>query len=796
MNANRVLLALVSFALGGCHAWTSGPIDPSDTSLSPSLSRNDKPDGSIKSALANDAWILRVDPPTSSQNAVEPRRRWRHVGLEDILSHPQSDRPNLSRWLYDDDPIVAANSAIGLARLSQRDTVEPLGEAVRNPGLKLAMRQAAAESLAEVKTARAREMLQELLTQYGQYVDGGYLPELHTELIRAYGRFGSNRAGSGHELDPSVFIHALQSPSPLPKLAAFETMPPIRFEMQDRIIPLCQDRDPRVRAAAVMFTVDHDLPSARDQTERALHDPVLNVRLAAIRGLGKLVGEDSRSHLHSILQGSAEKMRVAAVDALFAMNDSDAVLSAVHDKSWRVRRAVAANLRPHMGTHSRHVARDLMSDPSPQVARQLVSTIANWPLHKEEVLAQAGSLLVQSLSSSSVLVRKEAAALLAEHWPAARDFDPEAPPVKRQSALVQLKADWNRDHPSANAAPNHPRRDRKPISPVALEKVSRLIESLSDPRTPESVRAEMITDLVEQGPPLIDALAVYAIDQKQPLPESIYREVLPQIDAIFDGLDQLASADLTGRRQAMESLGRSFQRAPWGDLALQRLADLVVVDRDPVVWQRAQAAIAEDARPPSVRLHVAGLSHENADVRRRSCQFLGRHAAQHHQTALMLALEDSHPHVAAAAAQALAKAEKLDSPLPLIRLLASRNAEVRLVAATTLGLHGETGGDAALERLALHNDFRIRRQAVQAMGKVARTEFARALAQRLDDQTSIRRAAVVSLEQIFGPPTQNEKDQATPNLEEQVRYWKRRFEKNRTADRSPIGPDPRVRRRQ
>ena len=100
------------------------------------------------------------------------------------------------------------------------------------------------------------------------------------------------------------------------------------------------------------------------------------------------------------------------------------VLGAAGDPSWRVRLKVAEALAGYGDRDGAAAARRLLDDPSAEVERQVVRSLAAWPGE------MAGPVLLDALGKDAVTVRKLAAEQLAARWPAAGRFPFEAPPAR------------------------------------------------------------------------------------------------------------------------------------------------------------------------------------------------------------------------------------------------------------------------------------------------------------------------------------------------------------------------------
>ena len=113
----------------------------------------------------------------------------------------------------------------------------------------------------------------------------------------------------------------------------------------------------------------------------------------------------------------------------------------------------------------------------------------------------------------------------------------------------------------------------------------------------------------------------------------------------------------------------------------------------------------------------------------------------------------------------------LDDTAPLVRLLAVPSDPLRFEVAVSLVRMGDPAGLAALERLTYSRDASVRRQAAAAMGETANPAFAPSLVRLLDDQQSVRLAALESLPKVTGRDVPKSVGHA-PSTVERIDYWK------------------------
>ena len=767
----RVVVFITATLLAGCHPFARAPREPNPSNPSVGDTASDAAEktsdasASLLSIMRQGTWVWRIARPGQTLGADSAR--WRHPDLEDLLARPLRQRPDFGRWLGHDDPVVAGNAAIALARAHDRRAAEPLADAVRHPTLEMSMRRAAAEAfipLGQADRDGAADLVRELLVQYGDFrstAHSRYLSEIHAELIRAHAQLQPD--------DTTPLVEALESPAVVVRLDALKSWPNTLSEpLPTKVAEMCSDVATPVRAEALRLVAAFRAPRAHDLLVRGLRDHEIQVRLAAIDGLGKLGGTSSLAVLKSLLKNHSATIRAATVATLAQMGAWPEVFTATEDPAWQVRKAVAAVLRADPHPRAAKVVAQFLDDASSQVGQQAVETLGQWPL------AKAGPLLLSGMEATSLAVRKASTATLADRWGPARPFPYDAQPDRRAKALAELKQSWLAEH--GNPPPAVPADRPNTLATVPADvrrQIEAQIDQLSDRTTPRSVCRQIERALVEQGPSAVAVFDAIAIGEQRVLPPEIYHHVLPELDPAFSMFLQLESSSASERRRAAASLVDATRGTALSDLALVRLVELITTEKDPLVWASIETALLDDVRQPALDLHYAAMSHPAPEVRRRACQYLSARGDPAHQDVLLAALADNSPSVVLAAAEALAQTGQLKNSEPLVRLLSRRDPQLRLAAGTSLAKLGLDRGEATLQRLAHSDNAKIRRKTAEAMGEVGSSVFVPTLIHLLADRLGIKRAALKSLEQIVGRDIAAVEPGPPANLDEQIARWRR-----------------------
>jgi HEAT repeat protein len=520
----------------------------------------------------------------------------------------------------------------------------------------------------------------------------------------------------------SVLLDELESASVEARVAALEQWRLAEHgSLPEAVGKLVLDNHPQVRRAAVMALAANRDPQAVKLIGAALADPDVDVRVAAIAALAQLGGDDAREMLLPMLDQPGEKIRAAAAEALVRLRDAEVLRRAMADKAWQVRSALAAALADDPHGETAELARQLVADRSAEVQKQMVQSMSKWPIEL------AVPVLLTAIESESFLTSKLAAEQLAARWPAARGFPIEPPRDpspqrqaellrRRREALAALRDEWQREVGSQVAA--------KVDGQIAQAR------AVAEPTLERLAHMRRITD-------------------------------------------DLRSRDVAVRRRAAQQLAEDAKTGGLPPLAVELLTPLVVVESDPVVLQAALDAVAGDASQAAEQLVTAAMSHPAADVRRRACQWLEKHADPRYEPILTTALRDPQTAVSIAAIRALSAGGRIADPGPLVQLLAHRDMAVRLEAATALArLRIEEGRDALL-RLAHESDATIRRQAALAMAATGDPALVPALIELLDDpRTPVQQAALTALAQLTSQDFTRHPDGKPASPQEQARRWK------------------------
>ncbi len=563
---------------------------------------------------------------------------------------------------------------------------------------------------------------------------------------------------------------------------------PARKDFPPSALELRRDPDPRVRAAALEAIALQRPQPAETLLLAALDDTDLSVRIAAIGALGKFGTPAARSALEKLRSHSHEAARVASVRALYKLAGYQAVVPSAHDKSWRVRQAVAESLSQageegdRLSIDTVDLARSLVHDPSLDVQRQMLQSLGAWPLTK------SGALLLSAMGEAGYQTRKDAAAQLTARWPAAAEFPVEAPAAERAAVVAALTARWNSEfQASTELAVQRDQQSHAAANPAPedLARLRSLLDALGDTEIRAAMRQAALDGLVAYGAALPAALESPALADRGPLPEVVYEEVLPKVSPVFAALDGLSSGDVRLRRGGAMQLSTVMAGKPMTPLALDRLVVFARRETDPVVWQCLLGATAADARAGAVQLAYLAVGNSSSDVRRRACDYLAAHADVRHAAVLLPMLEDPSSTVVIAAVRGLGAIGTMEDPRPLIGLLLTPDRELRLEVATNLVRLKVEDGRAAMQRMALDADQQLRLEVAGRMGELAEPVFVPTLIQMSAEPNDVGRVALESLAKLTGQNFSRDSEGAIVPRDVQTAQWQAWYRRQELAGAVP-----------
>jgi len=738
--------------------------------------------------LLTGEWVLAVPDARRLQDPTMPRLV--NPTLEPIYNQVGQNRLNLLPALEHPEAVARANAAIGLGRWGDGRALKPLVEAVEKVELKLAQREAAAEALGWLVKPSPVAALRNLHDRYGRCDPSNianYSPELHAALIRALGRHVD--AATDPRFDEAVRAPSLEARREA--LAAWSRT--AQAELSPGVVDLRADPNPQVRAAAVGMLLAKRHPRALEFARNAIKDYELDVKVAAVVGLGRHGGPEAVAELERVLLHEGELLRSEAVLALDALGARDRVFASSDDKAWRVRVSVAQSLGNHPDAQGMALARRYLSDPSGEVRKATITAIERWPT------PLAGPVLLSAMHEPTLETRRLAGEQLTRRWPRAQEFSSDMPQDRREALVAEFESEWDREFGAVNhaallaASQGPPPSTALAITVERLDRLEQVVVSIDRAAVPGTspLPAQSLLAFDSFGGDLVDALERLLLERGTPISESIYHQVLTSKGPAFAALDALLATDVNDRRQAADRLAALSEEAPLRPLVAARIAQLGRREADGLVCRGLFAAVATDSSGLSAEMALAGLSHLSPEVRRMACEHLGKHPDVRYAPPLVMALADPHVGVSLAAVKSLGHPGLVADPAPVERLLMSRDTNIRFESSRTLYLNHRTNGTAAFERLAHDIDPENRRRAVAYMGETGDRVFLPTLIAALDDPTlGVRKTTVDALVALMGTDISKRPGELLPALAERSAMWRTWYERQRSTPASIADTPP------
>lgn len=798
-----ILAMLLPLALSGCAMWESidGPLPdwfarpdiPDDpvTVRSNRIEEVLRATGTEHNGVRYCAWG-RTPSETMAENEVEVESvekdqtersyRWDYPALSALLTGDEITVADFTPYLNDDDPNVATGAAIAIVRLNNRNVTEPvvtrLCDTVGNLNLPINLRCAAAEAVSRIEPTEAVSQVRQLIDRYGRYDSTGrghlsYQGEVTAELLEGLSELTD--AADDHRL-----VDALSSDDHRIRLVAVRawerTAKPAKIP--DELVRLRLDPSIEVRAAAFRAMARQDGTETLEYMRHALRDTNIEVRRAAVDGLATLDDIESRDLLVDALDRQSETIRVRIIAALARIDARSDLLDAARDRSWRVRRQVAIELKNYHDRAAQIVALEFLSDPSVEVQRTILESVRNWPI---EV---AGHFLLSAMECTTPTTCAAAAEQLAQRWPPAQRYSVGASGIEGRRQLAELRKSFVARFGPLRLESTAETKKTEPL--LTDEEIELLAVDIRNHNTKAlELRGERLADELEQ----------LSAKYNTQLPDYLFDQVLPRVSPIFEAIEALGRGNDYERRVAAGRIEQLSREKALGRLAGERICRAAMGTNDTIVWSRLIEAVAEDWNEPSMRLTQLAAGHRSLEVRRRACRKLGGSGDGRYIATLVPALADPSRDVMVEAARAIAQLCEPSSiagnnaPFGVDRqraigglkqLLGHGDKTVRLAAADALNRLDDPTGAAELQRLSYDADAGIRIGVIRSMRDRPRIDFTRTFIRLLDDRSTIRRAALEALPKIVqaDPTVAAFIDQAPTNTSErtdvrqQAEKWK------------------------
>ncbi len=736
-----------------------------------------------RKVLTEDLWCENLELDRWKAGQIETpisKWRWYHGGIEEWMRLGDGERPEANRFLGAEEMVLACNASIVLARQGDASGREVLLEGVQSPSLSLKMRNATVEALGLLQET-AVEDLSEFFKKFNSHPDRDTpdrraVPSLEEEILLAL-------AEHQKPYENEVFKLALGSRSPEIRWMAtriWQQHPPEAEEdgtggkptLPEEIVRGHADADARIRAAVMKTLGAWRPPEALRYFKIGLRDRMMEVKEAAILGLGEYGGKEAIETLRRLCDDSNAAVRAATVRALTEVGEYDLVYRMSDDQDADVRAMVARALRYRVDRKTENLFRELVEDSSPQVQIEAVRAVAHWPV------VRGGPLLLEAMAMPTLMTRKVAAERLARQWPGAERFPYDAFASQREEELEAIKDAFHREVLSGNLPLPGGQKSDMPESAVAvtperLSEVKQWIRRMVDPANPESRREDARLLLARMEQEELMATLRRASEQGYPIPGEVFSEVLCEKDSLFVSIEELASDELRTRRQAARRLGEATDREAFHPIAVDRIYQHCIDETDELTLASVLEAL--EGHPYESVAQLAGMAsgHPSPSVRKRASRLLVMFSDDTSTDRLIALLEDPSVSVIEEAIRSLGRRGRLDDREPLKRMLLHSQNSIVVEAATALCRLGDPSGFETMRHFVHSENDMLKLKAIRAIGDVGKPEQVPLLMTMLEENGSIRSASLESLEKIVGKDFHRGHNGLPLGTQEQVEHWKK-----------------------
>jgi HEAT repeat protein len=298
---------------------------------------------------------------------------WKHEIISKLLVTPSEESKSLLRKATNSSKrIIAANANIGLARIDGVKYLKPLHEITKELLLPINVRRAAIETLFSLKGDQALQKVQQQTVQELQKPGATYVPELHIEVLQHYGKVATA------EQYKALISTGLDTRNDSVRKAALQAI--VKRPAPAQPWGLIDSDDPGVRAAVLDLFDKNNSANEHERFKlfRQLGDSTLEVRLAAIRAVGRGGSESDLKNLRSMYAVEPERIQTEILRALTTAGDLDFVFQQIDAEQWRVRMALAEALESDVNAEHWREAKRLLNDESGEVRLRTIAAIANW----------------------------------------------------------------------------------------------------------------------------------------------------------------------------------------------------------------------------------------------------------------------------------------------------------------------------------------------------------------------------------------------------------------------------------
>ncbi len=452
------------------------------------------------------------------------------------------------------------------------------------------------------------------------------------------------------------------------------------------------------------------------------------VRREALISLGRLGTSDAKAELKDRFRQSTPKLREAALRGLAYWGPRE-IAGFVTDDALTVRLAAIEELGERPGAEATAALMRVLDETHHQVQGAVVKAVAQWP---DDV---ATPILLAAMRDGRVSARHQALLQLRRRIGSDVLFSADADSRGRAIAIDRLIADFNLSSMpplDPNSASVEPQQDFDEFERRRLDDLLQELEIKLSETAPVDV---VVEELIRIGRP--DVVRIEERLQTVPpsVAEVLYNQVLPELSKVYHALAELESNIVEQRRLAARELSYYGRQSSLPKGAVLRLRETLVHEQDKQVWQSAMAAIEADNTAEAAQIALLAINNNWPDIRILGCRYIGRHRHPEQAVWLFPILDDpnkSVQHEAILAAGLCHNPQLLDgypgtedreAAGGLRQFLLHTDNDLSFAAIISMSRLGDAQAMRELMRLSMHDQWKIRLEAVTQMGLSGRTRF-------------------------------------------------------------------------
>ncbi|WP_158545426.1 HEAT repeat domain-containing protein [Bremerella cremea] len=256
----------------------------------------------------------------------------------------------------------------------------------------------------------------------------------------------------------------------------------------------------------------------------------------------------------------------------------------------------------------------------------------------------------------------------------------------------------------------------------------------------------------------------------------LFEVLLPQCDPAFLRLQEATQGSSQMTLIALRDLELRSEQAPLPELILWRLGQHTHRFNS-LDWQTIMGIVKQDKRPATESLVRQAIGHDDPLVRMRACEHVTQFPLPDVVHPLEDSLEHESPDVRCAAIRALSKLDGPNHREMFVTMLLDREVDVQLAAAQALDEANDPRGVQHIYRMTYSSSRETRLKGARAIAARQNQVDLPELIRLLDDETSIRKAALEGLSSLVpaenNPPPKN----TVISLEAQSIAWKNWFDR-------------------